>query len=399
MPGRAPRPREHHGLPGEDRPARPGRARHDLLHRLHVEARHGRGDDAARRRGKLVLDEPVDRLVELAHRKVLKRLDTCSTTPCRPHAPSACAIHFTFASAFPHHLASGTYPIQKAADDLVLGQGMPAPAAPPAPDEWLRSSARCRLCTSRASALDVQHGRGRAAQPAGAPAPAAWMFCAALVRSCPPHDTDFSVLAALARFVTSYLVASWTSGKLVLYDAVDGQWSKPPAFPSGAAGLVSTVPDFLRFSARSWPAARRAASGCSRPDAGADDDRRAAHARQQISARFVPGYFDQHAGASAWLSPAQDDLGHPPGAYEAGTAGSARLARRSAHAERRHLAHAARVQRSAPAAGVSRLLAGRVRGRLSGLHGATRAQRGLSTTTVTPRLLGTRRFQSAVIER
>lgn len=36
--------------------------------------------------------------------------------------------------------------------------------------------------------------------------------------------------------------------KLALYDAVDGQWSRTPALHSGADGLVSTVPDLLRFS-------------------------------------------------------------------------------------------------------------------------------------------------------
>ncbi|OSC54979.1 serine hydrolase, partial [Streptomyces sp. BF-3] len=32
-----------------------------------------------------------------------------------------------------------------------------------------------------------------------------------------------------------------------LVDAPDGQWSSPPAFPSGAGGLVSTVDDWYAF--------------------------------------------------------------------------------------------------------------------------------------------------------
>src|SRR6266702_8730769 len=52
-------------------------------------------------------------------------------------------------------------------------------------------------------------------------------------------DTGFSVPAtSLDRLATSY----WTdpaSGELVVYDdAEGGQWSRPPAFPSGAGGLV-----------------------------------------------------------------------------------------------------------------------------------------------------------------
>lgn len=53
--------------------------------------------------------------------------------------------------------------------------------------------------------------------------------------------------ASLDRFVTSY----WNDpevGKLVVYDpARGGQWSHPPAFPSGAGGLVSTIEDYLAF--------------------------------------------------------------------------------------------------------------------------------------------------------
>jgi CubicO group peptidase (beta-lactamase class C family) len=61
-------------------------------------------------------------------------------------------------------------------------------------------------------------------------------------------DTGFSVPAEkLDRLATSY----WTqpeTGALALYDeAAGGQWSRPPAFPSGAGGLVSTIDDYLAF--------------------------------------------------------------------------------------------------------------------------------------------------------
>src|SRR5205809_7436540 len=55
-------------------------------------------------------------------------------------------------------------------------------------------------------------------------------------------DTAFSVPAPkLDRFATSY----WThpeTGAVEPYDQSEsGQWSRPPAFPSGAGGLVSTI--------------------------------------------------------------------------------------------------------------------------------------------------------------
>ncbi len=57
-------------------------------------------------------------------------------------------------------------------------------------------------------------------------------------------DTAFSVPASKrGRFTTSFGV----DGREV-YDAVDGQWSQPPAFPSCGAGLVSTVDDCLAFA-------------------------------------------------------------------------------------------------------------------------------------------------------
>src|SRR5258708_14242185 len=70
-------------------------------------------------------------------------------------------------------------------------------------------------------------------------------------RLCEPlgmKDTGFSVPAAsLDRLATCY----WTdpkSGELKLYDnAGSSQWSRPPAFPSGAGGLVSTIDDYLAF--------------------------------------------------------------------------------------------------------------------------------------------------------
>lgn len=39
----------------------------------------------------------------------------------------------------------------------------------------------------------------------------------------------------------------YETGALELFDEVGGHWSKPPAFPAGGGGLVSTVDDFLAF--------------------------------------------------------------------------------------------------------------------------------------------------------
>ncbi len=59
-------------------------------------------------------------------------------------------------------------------------------------------------------------------------------------------DTGFFVPAAKRDRFTSLYRAS-TTGGLDLVDEPDGQWSTPPAFPSGAGGLVSTLDDWYAF--------------------------------------------------------------------------------------------------------------------------------------------------------
>jgi CubicO group peptidase (beta-lactamase class C family) len=62
-------------------------------------------------------------------------------------------------------------------------------------------------------------------------------------------DTSFAVPEhKLARLATSYGedVATGTFG--VLDAPLDSQWGRPPAFPSGAGGLVSTLSDFFSFA-------------------------------------------------------------------------------------------------------------------------------------------------------
>ena len=61
------------------------------------------------------------------------------------------------------------------------------------------------------------------------------------------RDTGFHVPAdRLHRFTDSYRPDP-DSGGLTVIDTPEGQWSRPPAFPSGAGGLVSTADDLLAF--------------------------------------------------------------------------------------------------------------------------------------------------------
>ena len=58
------------------------------------------------------------------------------------------------------------------------------------------------------------------------------------------RDTGFYT-ADVERLATAYQP---TADGLVVWDPPDGQWSRPPAFDDGAAGLVSTVDDLLAFA-------------------------------------------------------------------------------------------------------------------------------------------------------
>jgi CubicO group peptidase (beta-lactamase class C family) len=197
---------------------------------------------------KLRLDEPVDRLLpELADRKVLKRLDGPLDDTVPAHRPISVRDLLTFRMGFGMIMAPpDSMPIQKALSERMLGQGPPAPAATPAPDEWMR----------RLGTLPLMHQPGEQwmyhtgsdvlgvliARASGQPFET--FLRERIFEPLGMKDSGFSVPAAkMDRLTTSY----W-SNPVGLYDeAAGGQWSRPPAFPSGGAGLVSTVDDYLAF--------------------------------------------------------------------------------------------------------------------------------------------------------
>ena len=200
----------------------------------------------------LRLDEPVDRLLpELADRRVLTRIDGPLDDTVPAHRPITVRDLLTFRLGFGQMMAPpDAYPILKSASEQQIGMGPPSPSTMPAPDEWMR----------RLGTLPLMHQPGERwmyntgsdvlgvliARAAGQPLE---MFLRdRLFAPLGMADTGFSVpVSTLDRLATSYWVAPET-GALALYDeAVGGQWSRPPAFPSGAGGLVSTIDDYLTF--------------------------------------------------------------------------------------------------------------------------------------------------------
>ncbi|MDB5442113.1 MAG: hypothetical protein JWP73_489 [Phenylobacterium sp.] len=198
--------------------------------------------------GKLRLDEPVDRLLpELADRRVLRRIDG----PLDDTVPAARPI--TVEDALSFRLGWGIvfsaepYPILKAVDGLA-GFGMPNPASPAGPDEWLK----------RLGALPLMYQPGErwlyslgsnvqgmlVARAAGKPLGA--VFQERILGPLGMKDTGFyAPPEKIGRLATGYFPQN---GKLVLFDPPAGMYAKPPAFPAGDSGLVSTADDFAAFA-------------------------------------------------------------------------------------------------------------------------------------------------------
>ncbi|MFJ7523620.1 serine hydrolase domain-containing protein [Streptomyces griseus] len=131
-----------------------------------------------------------------------------------------------------------------------LRQAPPPPGAVLAPDAWMAALSRVPLLhqpgdgwlyNTCSDILGVLVSR-----VAGRPLPA--YLAERLFEPLGMNDTGFAVEpAALGRFTSCYRPGADSGSEPVLVDAPDGQWSSPPAFPSGAGGLVSTVDDLAAF--------------------------------------------------------------------------------------------------------------------------------------------------------
>ncbi|GHO61755.1 hypothetical protein KSC_006470 [Ktedonobacter sp. SOSP1-52] len=201
---------------------------------------------------KIRLDEQVDVLLpELAERQVLKRLDGPLDETIPAKRPITVRDLLTFRMGFGQLMAPpDAYPILNASNDQQIGMGPPSPSQMPPPDEWIRRLGRLPLMHQPGEQWMYNTGSDvlgvLIARASGQPLET--FLRERIFEPLDMRDTSFRVPeASLDRLTTSY----WrdpVSGKLTVYDkAVGGQWSRPPAFPSGAGGLVSTIDDYLAF--------------------------------------------------------------------------------------------------------------------------------------------------------
>lgn len=202
--------------------------------------------------GVVALDDPVDDLLpELADRRVLAD----PAGPLEQTVPAARPITLRDVLTFRMGIGAdfarwGQQPVMEAMSRLSLGAGPPAPQTFPPRDEWLRRLGTLPLerqpgerwlYDSPADVLGalIERATGRALGEA---------LGEHVLAPLGMTDTSFAVpRASAARFGDCFVGGPAAGGRRV-HDPADGQWSRQPAFASGAGGLVSTVDDYFAFA-------------------------------------------------------------------------------------------------------------------------------------------------------
>jgi CubicO group peptidase (beta-lactamase class C family) len=202
---------------------------------------------------RLRLDDPVDGLLpELANRRVLRRVDGPVDDTVPAARPLTLRDLLTLRMGLGYLMdAAGTYPIHHALAELGILQGPPHPQGMPAPDEWMRRVGSLPLMVQPGErwmydiALDV--AGVLVSRAAGQPLDV--FLRERIFEPLGMRDTGFHVPPPeIHRFATSYTPDPATGGLAVYDEARGGDWSRPPPFPAGASGLVSTADDFLAFA-------------------------------------------------------------------------------------------------------------------------------------------------------
>lgn len=200
---------------------------------------------------RLRLDDPVDDLLpELADRRVL--VDPTGpvdgeTVPAERPITVRDVLTFRLGLGMDFS-APWPQPLIEAMAGLGLGSGPPEPQVPPGPDEWirrvstqplLRQPGERWLYNTGSDVLGVLLGRATG-QPLDI-----------LLRERvldPLGMTDTGFWTSQFDRLSSCYAPDPATGEPQVYDPPAGQWATPPAFPSGAGGLVSTVDDVCRFA-------------------------------------------------------------------------------------------------------------------------------------------------------
>ncbi len=200
---------------------------------------------------RLRLDDPIDALApELADRRVLVDphggLDGDTVAARQPITlrdvlTFRLGLGMDFAGPWPQ-------PLLEAMTELGLGGGgPPEPQVPPEPDEWTRRLSTLPLLYQPGERWLYNTGSDvlgvLIARAAGQPLDV--FMRERVFEPLGMVDTGFAT-SHIDRLCSCY-ARNPESGDPVVYDPPNGQWARPPAFPSGGGGLVSTVDDLHAF--------------------------------------------------------------------------------------------------------------------------------------------------------
>jgi CubicO group peptidase (beta-lactamase class C family) len=202
--------------------------------------------------GLIGLTEPVDRLLpELAGRRVLRRVDgpLDDTVPANRAITTRDLLTFTFGFGVVMEMftAPEPLPIVVASDDAHLSTiGPPDRVIQPDQDAWIAGLGSLPLVAhpgdrwmynTGASVLGILLSR------------AAGMSFGDVLRTRIFEPLGMTQTAFWASDPGRLAAAYQPSADgLEVWDAPDGEYSRPPAFEDGAAGLVSTADDMLAFA-------------------------------------------------------------------------------------------------------------------------------------------------------
>jgi CubicO group peptidase (beta-lactamase class C family) len=272
---------------------------------------------------KLRLDEPVDLLLpELADRRVLRRLDGPVDDTVPADRPLTLRDLLTFRMGFGLVMgAADDYPILRAVDEAgVRAVGPPDPPIALEPDEWIRRLGTLPLMRQPGSTWMYNTGSCvlgvLVARASGQPFDE--FLRERIFEPLGMCDTGFHVPEdKLDRLATAYAPEPGPDGRLRVIDGVeDSRWATPPAFPDGAAGLVSTIDDYVLFGEMMLRHGRCGSERIlSRPSIEAMTTDQLTPA-QKDGAGFLPGYWDNRGwGFGMAVVTGRDDLSSVPGRF------------------------------------------------------------------------------------
>jgi CubicO group peptidase (beta-lactamase class C family) len=269
---------------------------------------------------KLRLDEPVGALLpELANRRVLKRLDGPLDETVPANRPITVRDLLTFRMGMGLVMAPpDAYPIQKAMIEQKVDVG-PFLSTAPGHDAWIRGL----------GALPLMHQPGEKwlyhtgsevlgvliARASGQPLET--FFHERIFEPLGMTDTGFSVpTATLGRLASCYWINPQTGAVDFFDDARDSRWSRPPAFPAGGGGLVSTVDDYLAFGQMLLNKGRHGRERIlSRPSVEAMTNDQLTP-EQKAASGFFPGFWDSRGwGFGVSIVTRREDMSAVPGRF------------------------------------------------------------------------------------